>query len=46
MVQQSTIHKVRIGDYAISRIEEIMPQIPLNILLPRLDPEFLDAHLG
>ena len=46
MVQQSTIHKVRIGDYAISRIEEIMPQIPLNILLPRLDPEFLDVHLG
>ena len=44
MGRRNTVHSIRIGDYTITRIEEMMPMIALNILLPDLTPEFLEGH--
>ena len=42
---ETAVQRVVIGDYSIARVEEMTIQIPLDVLLPRLEPEFLKRHI-
>ena len=40
------ISEIDIGNYKVTRIGEINPQIPLNILLPRIQEELLEKQFS
>lgn len=45
-MSKNIISEIDIGNYKVTRIGEINPQIPLNILLPRIQEELLEKQFS